>query len=245
MSKSAIRIGTSGYTYSWNEKRPSPFARYVKQGFNSVEINASYYRFPMESWVNTWRASAPQDFTFSIKVNRSITDYLRLKGDRSLDLWNRFSKTLEGINNKIDFWLFKMPRTFKYTEQNMETVKIFFERSGLTINTKNTNTRAVIEFRDQSWWQAIDRIGDLGIVFCSVDAPGLPRTINATRKSIYLRIHGYKEWYRYIYSQRELDALLNSVLNLNAEKKAIYLNNDHGMLQNGLYLLKQTHKYSP
>lgn len=242
MSKSTIRIGTSGYTYSWNEKRPSPFTWYVKQGFNSVEINASYYRFPMESWVNTWRAGAPQDFTFSIKVNRSITDYLRLKGDRSLDLWNRFSKTLEGINNKIDFWLFKMPRTFKYTEQNMETVRVFFESSGLT---KSTHIRAVIEFRDQSWWEAIDRIGDLGIVFCSVDAPGLPRTINATSKSIYLRVHGYEEWYRYIYSQRELDEILTSVLNLNAEKKAIYLNNDHGMLQNGLYLLKQTHAHSP
>jgi uncharacterized protein YecE (DUF72 family) len=245
MSKSAIRIGTSGYTYSWNEKRPSPFKWYVKQGFNSVEINASYYRFPMESWVNTWRASAPQDFTFSIKVNRSITDYLRLKGDRSLDLWNRFSKTLEGINNRIDFWLFKMPRTFKYTEQNIETVKLFFKRSGLTINTNNTNTRAVIEFRDQSWWEAIDRIGDLGIVFCCVDAPGLPRTINATSESIYLRVHGYKEWYRYIYSKRELYKILTSVLNLKAEKKAIYLNNDHGMLQNGLYLLKQTHAHSP
>ena len=237
MSNSSIRIGTSGYTYSWNERRPSPFKWYVKQGFNSVEVNASYYRFPLESWVNTWRASAPQDFTFSIKVNRSITDYLRLKGDRALDLWNRFSKTLEGIYDKIDFWLFKMPRTFKYTELNLETVRVFFERSGLT---KYTNTRAVIEFRDKSWWEAIDSIEDIGIVFCSVDAPGLPRTINVTSKSLYLRIHGYKEWYRYIYSRMELDEILTSVVNLNAEKKAIYLNNDHGMLQNGLYLLKQT-----
>jgi uncharacterized protein YecE (DUF72 family) len=242
MSKSSIRIGTSGYTYSWNEKRPSPFIWYVKQGFNSVEINASYYRFPMESWVSTWKASAPPDFTFSIKVNRSITDYLRLKGDRSLDLWNRFSNTLEGVHDKIDFWLFKMPRTFKYTEHNLETVRVFFECSGLT---KSTKTRAVIEFRDQSWWGAIDKIGDLGIVFCSVDAPDLPRTINVTNNAIYLRVHGYKEWYRYIYSQRELDEILTSVLNLNAEKKAIYLNNDHGMLQNGLYLLKQTLVHSP
>jgi uncharacterized protein YecE (DUF72 family) len=238
MSNSSIRIGTSGYTYSWNERRPSPFMWYVTQGFNSVEINASYYRFPMESWVNTWRASAPQDFKFSIKVNRSITDYLRLKGDRALDLWNRFSETLEGIDDKIDFWLFKMPRTFRYTEHNLETVRVFFERSGLT---KNNNTRAVIEFRDPSWWEVIDRIEDVGLVFCSIDAPGLPRTINATNKSIYLRIHGYKEWYRYIYSQTELDEILTSVINLNAEKKAIYLNNDHGMLQNGLYLLKRTH----
>ena len=86
----------------------------------------------------------------------------------------------------------------------------------------------------------IDKIEDLGVVFCSVDAPGLPRTVHVTSKSIYLRIHGYKEWYRYIYSQTELDELLDSVVNLKAEKKAIYLNNDHGMLQNGLYLLQHT-----
>jgi uncharacterized protein YecE (DUF72 family) len=237
ISKSAIRIGTSGYTYSWNKRRPTAFAWYVKQGFNSVEINASYYRFPLDSWIKTWRASAPQDFSFSIKVNRSITDYLRLKGDRAVDLWNRFSKTLEGIYDKIDFWLFKMPRTFRYTEQNLETVRVFFEKSALT---KDSKTRAVIEFRDPSWWGAVDKIEDLGAVFCSVDAPGLPRTVHATSKSIYLRIHGYKEWYRYIYPQSELDEILNSVMKLKAEKKAIYLNNDHGMLQNGLYLLNRT-----
>jgi uncharacterized protein YecE (DUF72 family) len=237
ISKSRIRIGTSGYTYSWNKKQPSPFEWYVKQGFNSVEINASYYRFPLESWINTWRASAPRNFTFSIKVNRTITNYLRLKGDRALNLWNRFSKTLEGIYDKIDFWLFKMPPTFRYTDQNLETVRVFFQKSALT---KDSRVKSVVEFRDSSWWKAIDKLEDLGVVFCSVDAPGLPRTVHVTSKSIYLRIHGYKEWYRYIYSQTELDELLDSVINLKAEKKAIYLNNDHGMLQNGLYLLKQT-----
>jgi hypothetical protein len=32
--------------------------------------------------------------------------------------------------------------------------------------------------------------------------------------------------------------MISSVKKLNANKKAIYLNNDHGMLENGLYLLK-------
>jgi uncharacterized protein YecE (DUF72 family) len=128
-----------------------------------------------------------------------------------------------------------MPRAFRYTEQNFETVRLFFERANLM---NSLDIRSVIEFRDPSWWGVINRIGEMGIVFCSVDAPGLPRTITSTGKSVYLRIHGYKEWYRYIYSQGELDEILTSVINLNAEKKAIYLNNDHGMLQNGLYLLK-------
>jgi uncharacterized protein YecE (DUF72 family) len=79
----------------------------------------------MQSWINTWKAGAPKDFTFSIKVNRSITDYLRLRGESALDLWTKFSKTLDGIRNRIDFWLFKMPKTFRYAEQNLETVSIF------------------------------------------------------------------------------------------------------------------------
>jgi uncharacterized protein YecE (DUF72 family) len=114
----------------------------------------------------------------------------------------------------------------------------FLKRAGLT---NDHHIKAVIEFRDSSWWQAIDKIGEMGIVFCSVDAPGLPRTIATSCRSVYLRIHGYKEWYRYIYSQTKLDEISATVINLNAEKKAIYLNNDHGMLQNGLYLLKRIH----
>jgi uncharacterized protein YecE (DUF72 family) len=51
MSSLEIRIGTSGYTYSWNKGKFDPFMWYVSQGFNSVEINASFYRFPAESWI--------------------------------------------------------------------------------------------------------------------------------------------------------------------------------------------------
>ena len=52
-------------------------------------------------------------------------------------------------------------------------------------------------------------------------------------------MHGYKRWYSYIYSQSELDTVVLSIKRLKADKKAIYLNNDHGMLENGLYLLKE------
>jgi uncharacterized protein YecE (DUF72 family) len=213
-------------------KKPSAFQWYVDQGFNSVEINASYYRFPMESWVNTWLSAAPSNFTISIKVSRYITDYARLKGESAVQLWNKFSKTLDRISDKIDFWLFKMPPSFKYTLENLEILRKFIKNIGLE------NNKAVLEFRDPSWWKIIDKIAEIGIVFCSVDAPGLPRTRIVTNNAMYLRVHGYKEWYRYIYSQAELNIMVSSIKKLKAYKKAIYLNNDHGMLENGLYLLK-------
>ena len=63
----------------------------------------------MESWINTWLSAAPPNFTFSIKVSHYITDYARLKGQTAVQLWNKFSKTLDKISDKIEFWLFKMP----------------------------------------------------------------------------------------------------------------------------------------
>src|ERR671925_965767 len=138
----AIKVGTSGYTYSWNKGKPSPFLWYVSQGFNSVEINASYYRFPSESWIRTWLATAPDYFTFSIKVNRYITDYTRLKGEKAVQLWYKFAKTLDKIKDKIDFWLFKMPPSFKYVPENLETLRKFFNDIKL-----DNNSKAVLEFR--------------------------------------------------------------------------------------------------
>jgi uncharacterized protein YecE (DUF72 family) len=225
---SLIGIGTSGYTYFWNEANPTPFKWYINQGFNSVEINASFYRFPSQSWVKTW-LTAPKDFSFSIKVHRSVTHYTRLK-NRSLELWNRFRQSLESLEKKIDFWLFQMPSNYKYKQENLEAIRAFFEKT-------NLQNKAVIEFRDSSWWEAVKEITNIGIVFCSVNAPGLPHNLMSTNGAAYLRLHGSTEWYNYIYSEKELDNILSRIKKLKADKKMIYLNNDHGMLQNGRYLL--------
>jgi hypothetical protein len=62
-----IRIGTSGYTYSWNKKKPTAFQWYINQGFNSVEINASYYRFP--------RLCSLNDKIYSLKMSYPSYEY--------------------------------------------------------------------------------------------------------------------------------------------------------------------------
>jgi uncharacterized protein YecE (DUF72 family) len=246
MSSLEIRIGTSGYTYSWNKGKFDPFMWYVSQGFNSVEINASFYRFPAESWIRNWQNKSPKDFTFSIKVHRSITHYNRLKGKRSVELWGRFRKTLEPIIGKIDFWLFQMPPNYKYSQENIDRIRNFFKDmpQPLKKDRNNNNNNTVIEFRDSSWWekQPIKEIEKVGISFCSVDAPSLPRSIVAINGIVYLRLHGSENWYTDIYSEKELDKLLLQIKKAEVSKKAIYLNNDHGMLSNGMYLLNEIQK---
>ena len=124
-----------------------------------------------------------------------------------------------------------MPSNYKYSPENLEAIRVFFEKT-------NLQNKAVLEFRDPSWWKSIKEIANIGIVFCSVNAPHLPHSLIPTNGVIYVRLHGSKDWYNYIYSEKELDKILLEIKKLKANKKVIYLNNDHGMLENGLYLLK-------
>lgn len=227
-----ISIGTSGYTYSWNKGGANKFKWYVEQGFNSVEINGSFYRFPLASWVTNWNTNSPKSFRFSIKVHRSITHYAKL-GDEAVKLWNRFRKPLDPIDEKIDYWLFQMPSSFRYSRNNMDKIKNFEKKS-------NLDNKAVIEFRDSSWWgkRALKEVKEAEIAFCSVDAPLLPTSLINLHEISYLRLHGSTHWYNYVYSEKELNRFLTKIKKARAKKKAIYLNNDHGMLQNGLYFIE-------
>ena len=81
-----LHIGTSGWSYDeWvGDFYPAGTSKcdmleyYVKQ-FNSVEINATFYRMPFENMVKGWRNRAPDTFSYSVKGNRQITHYNKMK----------------------------------------------------------------------------------------------------------------------------------------------------------------------
>jgi len=226
---SIFKVGTSGYNYFWNEGKPTQFKWYLKQNFNTVEINATFYSFPYKSWIKSW-SYAPEYFDFSIKVNRIITHYAKLS-EKAIDVFKKFKDIFKEIEDKIAFWLFQMPPSFEYSDQNLFRIKNFF--SSIDVNS-------VIEFRDPSWWrkEVFDILKEIDVIFCSVDAPELPRDIIEINGKIYLRLHGREDWYNYEYSKEELDEIIKQILKISPKKCYIYLNNDHGMLPNGKYLLE-------
>ena len=99
--------------------------------------------------------------------------------------------------------------------------------------------KTVMEFRDSSWWSkaSLKELQKNKFSICSVDAPLLPKKILNLNNIIYLRLHGSKSWYNYIYSEKELKRIISKLQKKRANKKAVYLNNDHGMLLNGKYLM--------
>jgi uncharacterized protein YecE (DUF72 family) len=125
-----------------------------------------------------------------------------------------------------------MPSAFKHNQENTERLRIFKNKADL-------NNKAVIEFRDPSWWSksSIEELEKIKLAMCSVDAPLLPKKILNLNNTIYLRLHGSKSWYSYVYSEKELKDIIGKLEKKSGTRKAIYLNNDHGMLPNGKYLL--------
>src|SRR3954447_26984458 len=82
---SKIHVGCSGWVYKhWRgifypEGLPQKrwFERYAEE-FDTVEINASFYRLPLASTFDGWRDKAPPGFRYAVKVNRFITHMKKL-----------------------------------------------------------------------------------------------------------------------------------------------------------------------
>ena len=53
-------------------------ATYVEE-FNTVELNASLYRWPKDATFEGWRQRLPDGFPLSVKAQRGLTHYRRLR----------------------------------------------------------------------------------------------------------------------------------------------------------------------
>ncbi|MCM8818142.1 MAG: DUF72 domain-containing protein [Candidatus Omnitrophica bacterium] len=216
-----IYVGTSGWLYSWNEGQN--FEWYIKNSqLNSVELNASFYRFPFQNQIKGW-AEKGKNIVFSVKVHRKITHLLKLS-DESKDVWNNFKSLFLPLENRIKFYLFQMPPSFSV--EYLDRVKNFFK----DLKEK----KIAIEFRHKSWFsdEIVKKVENLGIVFVSVDSPEIKSFIVKTCDTIYLRFHGRTNWYSHNYTDKELKEIIDKIKKLRPKFVYAYFNNDHNMLLN-------------
>ena len=79
-----VRIGCSGWNYaSWKDefyegKPPRLWLQHYAQYFDTVEVNNTFYRLPLETSVARWVAETPPEFVFAVKVSRYLTHVKRL-----------------------------------------------------------------------------------------------------------------------------------------------------------------------
>ena len=220
-------VGTSGWFYPWNEKRSLEWYT-VNSGLNAIELNASFYRFPSLTAVESWAEKA-QSLRWSVKVNRSITHNFKFT-DEAFPYWERFCELFKPLDLNMDFFLFQLPPSL--TPESASRIEKFFERTEL-------GERFALEVRNSKWFSKEYEVWaeKLGLTLVSVDSPELPRDIFDTSGVVYVRMHGRKAWYAHLYSRKELVDVAKRIVQCKPRKAYVFFNNDHGMLENSREML--------
>ncbi len=116
----AVRIGCSGWSYDdWRgglypEGLPAGrrLERYAEV-FDTVEVNATFYRLPKGETVRAWTEQVPDGFLFAVKASRYLTHMKRLHD--IADGVARFWEPLEPLRGagKLGPVLWQLPERFE------------------------------------------------------------------------------------------------------------------------------------
>lgn len=230
-------IGCSGFHYAeWKDLfYPAGLAKskwfaYYTDHFDSIELNATFYRFPRADRLKKWYEISPPGFLFAVKAPRLITHFKKFNecGQLIDDFLGSIS---EGLADKLGPVLFQLPPGMTYTQEKMAQV-VLAMRPGF-IN--------VVECRHESWWnkEVYSTFKKKDICFCGASYPGLPDNVVITSKNLYYRLHGVPRLYFSSYKKNYLRTIAGDILRSKAKKAFVYFNNTASMaaIENAGYLL--------
>lgn len=221
-----VHIGCSGYNYKeWKglfypENLPqSKWLEYYCQHYKTVEINASFYRFPTLKSLKGWYDKTPADFRFSIKATNQITHYKKFNGTQAL-IKQFYDVAKAGLKDKLDCILFQLPPSLKYSYETLERI----------IDQLDPTFKNVLEFRNADWWNPVvyNTLKSHKIIFCISSYPGGPDDFITTADTAYIRLHGNTEIYKSNYSHEELLALSESITDSAVKNTFVYFDNTWG-----------------
>jgi uncharacterized protein YecE (DUF72 family) len=182
------RIGCSGWNYKhWREvfyPPKLPAARWLEHYasvFDTVEINATFYRLPTRKAAETWATSTPTRFEFAVKSSRYLTHVKRLR-----EIGSRIPRLLQPLEplaeaGKLGPILWQLPENFHRDD----------DRLAEALEALQTG-RHCFEFRHASWFvsevEELLRAHDAALVIA--DHPRRPfQTQALTAGWTYLRFH--------------------------------------------------------
>ena len=220
-------IGCSGYYYrEWKgnfypEKLPSTkWLPYYADHFNTLEVNATFYRMPTLKSMKKWYAGTPENFQFTVKANQLFTHYRRMKDVTALQ--HEFYPVItESLQEKLSCVLYQFPGSVHYSEEMLERILPLGQMPVLH----------AIEFRHISWWQenVYQALEAAGLVFVNISLPNFPDIFVATAKATYLRFHGKPELYKSNYTDEALKWWLAQYQEHPSQPLLAYFNNTwHG-----------------
>jgi uncharacterized protein YecE (DUF72 family) len=180
-------IGTSGWSYDhWaGVLYPPglPAGRRLQAytgAFSTVELNASFYRWPPAQTFAGWRERLPEGFLMSVKAPRGLTHARRL---RDPEAWTA---------RIDDGWRALGPRAAMLLAQLHPAHERDDARLDAFLGALPGDVPVAVEFRHPSWH--VDDVFRLlerhGATYCVMSGAHLPCVLRATARRVYVRFHG-------------------------------------------------------
>ena len=197
-------IGTAGWSI------PAPYSSIFRQVgshleryaavMNAVEINSSFHRPHRLKTYERWSAAVPKGFRFSVKLPKTITHELRLKGCG--ENIARFFAESAGLGPKLSVVLVQLPPSLQY---DARTTSSFFR----TLH-RHTDALIACEPRHNSWFTPPAETALTGMKIARVAADPARSASGGTpggwQGFHYWRLHGNPKLY---YSDYDLSTLEN------------------------------------
>ena len=228
-----VRIGTSGWSYNhWAGVLYPPglpsarrLARYAEV-FNTVELNASFYRWPKDSTFAGWRDQLPTGFTMSVKAHRGLTHYRRLAlPQQGPEPWiERFERCWQLLGDRHGVLLVQL-----HPEQQRDD-----DRLDSFLRSVPDSIRVAVELRHPSWNDpaVFDLLRRRRAAYVVMSGAGLPCIPRATADLVYVRMHGPdpEAMYAGSYPDHDLHKWAALIEQWDGEGKDVwmYFNNDLG-----------------
>jgi uncharacterized protein YecE (DUF72 family) len=219
-----VRIGTSGWNYaSWRETFYPPglparrWLEHYATVFDTVEINATFYRLAKPPAVANWVQQTPSEFVFAAKSSRFLTHMKRLTDmDQGVHRYYDSIEPLAG-SPKLGPVLWQLPDNFKRDDD-----RLAFALEHLPPG------RHAFELRHPSWFAepVYELLREHGAAFVIHDSKRRDPTPEVlTTDWTYLRFHHGRRGRRGNYSETELREWAAKVRGLTVDVYA-YFNND-------------------
>jgi uncharacterized protein YecE (DUF72 family) len=203
-----IRIGVGGWTYEpWRGTFfPEKLAQkreleYAAQHLTSIEVNGTYYGTLKPDTFAKWHDETPDDFVFSLKGTRFITNR-RVLSEAGESLEKFLSSGITQLKNKLGPLNWQFAPTKKFDPEDFEGFLKLLPKSLEGIALKH-----VLEVRNDSFkdpdFIALAKQYEMAIVI-SADSD-YTQIADLTAPFVYVRVMGTSEDEKLGYSKKALD----------------------------------------
>jgi uncharacterized protein YecE (DUF72 family) len=221
-----VRIGCSGWSYKdWRESfypPGTPSSRWLSHYasvFDTVEVNATFYRLPELATVRGWAEQVPAGFLFAVKGSRYLTHMKRLHdiGPGLERFWERIEPLREA--GALGPVLWQLPERFERDDGTLATALAALPEAD-----------HCFEFRHPSWFApgVYTLLEEHGASLALGDDPRreLPE-VSPRGPVAYQRLHYGSRGRDGNYSDRELETWRRRIAAWRARRRVfVYLNND-------------------